>query len=152
MATMPLADLLGAGWRAPKRTLYGGVMWRSKDEANEAARLDLKLKAGRIRAWSRAPLFPLVVNGVKIGRYTPDFAVTHLDGREELLEVKGGLIARDFRIRWLLFRALYPDRWITALRNGQAFDPLARKKSSTGTAKVARRMVSSKRSPGRASA
>lgn len=136
---MPLAEFLGAGWRAPKRTPYGGVTWRSKAEADEAARLDLKLKAGRIRAWSKAPGFPLVVQGKKIGRYTPDFLVTHLDGREELLEVKGGMVARDFRIRWLLFGALYPERWITALRDGHAFDPVARARPRAAGARAAGR-------------
>lgn len=115
------------GWAVAKPTEYAGVRYPSKGEANEAARLDLKKRAGRIRDWSRAPAFPLVVNGQPCGRYTPDFLVHHLDGTMELLEVKGRP-SRDFVLRFRTFKACYPERWITVLdSSGRAFDPLARR-------------------------
>jgi hypothetical protein len=105
-----ITDLLRrrGGWSVPQPTEYGGYRYRSRAEARYARRLDLESRAGTIRAWRRADTYPLVVNGRKCGHYTPDFLVTHLDGKQLLIEVKGWA-ARDFGLRFKLFRALYPE-------------------------------------------
>ncbi|MEN6634074.1 MAG: DUF1064 domain-containing protein [Candidatus Polarisedimenticolia bacterium] len=95
-------------WQTARPESYAGITWKSGAEAKRARVLELERRAGRIRSWLPAPSFELVVNGERIGRYTPDFLVTRRDGSEELLEVKGGNAVREFGFRVRLFLALFP--------------------------------------------
>lgn len=60
--------------------------------------------------------FNLVVNGNKIGRYTPDFVFTEY-GEKVVVEVKGAE-SRDFKLRAKLFQALYPEFEYRLIKNG----------------------------------
>jgi hypothetical protein len=96
-----------AAGRNARGCSYNGVNYRSKDEAGYAERLDVLIHAGQVRAWRKSPSFALVVNSIKVGRYTPDFEVVYMDGHRELVEVKGWA-SPDYRLRSALFRACYP--------------------------------------------
>ena len=105
------------GWSVPQPTTYRGYRYRSRAEANYARTLDLRLAAKDIRAWERAPSFPLIVSVKRCGHYTPDFLVTLDDGAQELIEVKGWA-ARDFALRLKVFKALFPE-WKIRVVDGQ---------------------------------
>jgi hypothetical protein len=119
--------MTGAGWRSAKHTPYGGVVWRSKAEAERAKKLDLLQRAGEILKWEKAPRFDLVINGKKCGWYTPDFLVTRPDGTRYLLEVKGHAV-REFTFRTNVFRALYPEWELLVIdKDGAPWRPRPRK-------------------------
>lgn len=123
----PTTLLRAGGWCAKPKD-YAGHTYRSTAEANYAARLNLRLRAGKIRSWERASFYRIEINEIRCGRYTPDFLVTHLDGTEELIEVKGWA-ARDFVFRFNVFRALHPELWITVVdSNGDPYDPNRRER------------------------
>lgn len=90
-----------------KRTLYDGVTYASKREAAYAAELDqLKLAEDGVAYWTPQPEFPLVVNGVKIGKYIADFKVHWKDGRVTIVDVKG-MATPVYRLKKKLVKALY---------------------------------------------
>ncbi len=96
-------------------TVYKGIKYASKREAKHAAELDLLVRAGQIKSWRRQVGLPLIVNGKRITFYVIDFEVQHLDGTTEFQEVKG--FSTDlFKIKYALFRALYPDTLIKIIR------------------------------------
>lgn len=115
-----------APWSAAKPTAFLGRWYRSKGEAAYASKLELLRLAKQIASWRPAPSFRLVVHGHEVGGYRPDFEVTHLDGRIELVEIKGRE-SRDLWIRVRLFGALYPERWLTIL-DGAGHPYLRRRK------------------------
>jgi hypothetical protein len=46
------------------------------------------------------PVFPLLVNGVKIGRYTADFKYKNVNGEEVIEDVKSKITkTRDYMLR-----------------------------------------------------
>ena len=46
------------------------------------------------------PVFPLLVNGIKIGRYTADFKYKNADGEEVVEDVKSKITkTRDYMLR-----------------------------------------------------
>jgi hypothetical protein len=126
-----------SGWGVARPTLFGGVKYRSRAEADYAERLTWLLKDKRIKAWERAAFYRIEINGRRCGRYTPDFKVTHLDGSEEIVEVKGWA-ARDFLFRFNVFCALHPGLKVTVVDSkGMVYDPNQRKtRKTTGTAGV----------------
>jgi len=64
-------------------TVYRGREYDSAREAQYAAELDLRVKAGEIVGW--VPQFPVPLEG---GTYVADFLVIGLDFKAELHEVK----------------------------------------------------------------
>lgn len=87
---------------------YGGVRYDSQLEANYAWELDVRVKAGDLLAWERQVPLPLLVNDVLIATYRIDF-VEHLpDGTSVYTEVKGHE-TDVWKLKWKLFKALYPD-------------------------------------------
>lgn len=99
-----------AGKRGNVPTIYNGEKYRSKKEAAYAAQLDLRVRAGDIFTWRRGQSIFLKSGGVQLvnpkGRrmyYRPDFEVTHLDGRVEIVEVKGRRDTGDvaYKLYWL---------------------------------------------------
>jgi hypothetical protein len=114
-------------WGVAKPTLFNGVKYRSRAEADYAERLTWLLKDKRIKAWKRATFYRIEINGVRCGRYTPDFEVTHLDSSTEIVEVKGWA-ARDFLFRFNVFCALHPQFKVTVVDSqGKVYDPNKRK-------------------------
>lgn len=101
--------------KKPKRNKFGAVkkefngrMYHSTLEANYAMALEWHRKIGDIQ--EIIPQFPieLVVNGVKICRYVIDFKLIYPNGNCVYAEVKGK-ITPDFRLKWKLAHALYPE-------------------------------------------
>lgn len=89
-----------------RRTGYNGCSYASKAEARHAATLDVLLRGGAIKGWTRQVPIPLSVNGRPVCRYVVDFRVEHLDGRIEWVEVKGHETP-EFKLKRKLFEAAY---------------------------------------------
>ena len=93
--------------------------YRSRLEAQYAARLQWAKLAGTIAAWAYEPDEIELAPGVV---YTPDFRVTRLDGEVEYHETKGWhQNVRESRLRWRLAASLYPQYrwyWVTLSRRG----------------------------------
>lgn len=92
---------------AVKQT-YNGYSYHSKKEAEYAAFLDWRIKAGEVEKWERQHKISLDVNGVHIANYFIDFKVYLSDGSVEYVEVKGAESALWIQ-KWRLTQALYPD-------------------------------------------
>lgn len=88
-------------------TVYDGMRFHSKREAEYAAELDVLKRAGEIRGWARQIAIPLVVNGVRVAKIIVDFKIITREGRHEFHEVKGHT-TKDWKLKWALFEALYP--------------------------------------------
>jgi hypothetical protein len=92
------------------REVYRGQSYDSKKEARYAAQLDVRAAAGEIFTWTKGASVYLKAGNVQLvgpsGRrmyYRPDFEVTHMDGRVELVDVKGRKDTKDpvYRLYWL---------------------------------------------------
>lgn len=86
-----------------RKTIYDGVRYDSQLEANQAAELDLRKRAGDILDWDRQykiETWCYTADGRKAFKVTHkvDFRVTHKDGSFELLETKG-VETTDYRWR-----------------------------------------------------
>ncbi len=94
-------------------TVVDGVRFASKAEAKRDAELQLLAKAGRIFALRRQPRYPLIVNGDKVGTYVADWEYVEkpsVGGRTQtVVEDRKGVQTRDFKIKWKLAQALYPE-------------------------------------------
>lgn len=95
---------------------YRGVTYDSLAEARYAAQLDIRLKAGQILEWERQVTVPLIVNGSLVGRMIADFKITHLNQRQEFIEVKG-MVLPIYKLKLKLFRELYPDTLYTVVNS-----------------------------------
>jgi len=67
-------------------------------------------QAGEISQLEVHPVFKIVVNGIKIGRYTADLSFREKSGRYRVIDVKSPITAKTeaFRLRKRLVEALYP--------------------------------------------
>lgn len=102
---------------ARKTVCNAGHVHDSKAEAARCDDLHQLQKAGEITALSISPRFYFAVDGrdVKMGngqvaRYTGDF--TYIENKRQVVEdvkPKGGLVERDFPLRFALAKASYPD-------------------------------------------
>lgn len=92
-----------------KSTEYGGNYYQSIKEARYAQELDLRVKGKDLKSWKRQVPIDLVVNGMKICTYKIDFVETDHKGNEVWTEVKG-FETPEWRLKWRLFEALYPER------------------------------------------
>jgi hypothetical protein len=85
----------------------------SRVEAKRDGELALLERGGKIVELKRQPRFPLVVNDTKICTYVGDWQYIELwpDGRmrRKVVEDKKGYATREFKIKWALARALYPN-------------------------------------------
>lgn len=89
---------------------YNGIRYHSKKEAGYAADLDILIRAGEIKSWKRQVKLDLRLNGIHITNYYMDFIITHNDGSEEMVEVKG-FETEAWRIKWKLAEAIYSDEY-----------------------------------------
>jgi hypothetical protein len=93
-----------------KPTMYKGIRYASKKEADYAINLDWKLKAKEIKSWARQICFNLVVQDQHICKYYLDFMVEYNNGTIEYIEVKSeGTKTELWKIKWKLVQVLYPD-------------------------------------------
>ena len=90
------------------RTVYNGVTYASRSEANYARYLDLQKKAGAIKKWEGQVKWPLIVDGQKLCTMIPDFLVYFPDGKTALVEVKG-VSSAVYKLKVKLFRILHPN-------------------------------------------
>jgi hypothetical protein len=92
-----------------KSTEYNGSNYHSIKEAAYAQELDWRIKAGELREWKRQVPIDLYVGDMKICTYTIDFVEIDKNGGEMWTEVKG-FETPEWRLKWKLFEALYPER------------------------------------------
>lgn len=76
-----------------KKTVYNGILFDSRKEANYAAILDQCRRASRIEdrvlSYEMQIPFQIEINGKKICKYIADFRVKYGDGSEKIIDVKG---------------------------------------------------------------
>lgn len=98
------------------RTVWlGDERFDSQKEADYYSQLLLQRKAGEVARLVVHPQFEFIVNGVLVGRFTPDFDVTWTNGERQIIDVKGGKATRTeaYSLRKRLFAALYAPLTVT---------------------------------------
>jgi hypothetical protein len=102
-----------------KVSFHAGRLFDSRKEADYARRLDMLKGAAkredRVTEWEGQVRIPLVVNGHHVCDYYCDFRVDFADGRTEWHETKG-FETPVWRIKFKLFKALYPDRVLRVIK------------------------------------
>jgi len=90
------------------KTIVDGIEFPSKREAARYRELRILVKAGQIQDLRMQVKYPLVVNGVKIGRYTSDFEYEE-NGCHVVEDVKSPATkkARDYALRKKLMLAIH---------------------------------------------
>lgn len=91
-----------------KSCRYGGRMYHSRREVNDAIWLDSLLKQGKIQEVNHQYKISLRVNGEFICNHYVDFEVILNDGRPKYVETKG-FPTEVWRLKKKLFNAIYPD-------------------------------------------
>lgn len=89
-------------------TVIDGVRFASKREARRYQNLRLLERAGVIRDLELQPVFPLVVNGVKVATYSADFRYTDSQTGEVITEDCKGYRHREWKRTKKIVEALYP--------------------------------------------
>ena len=91
------------------RTVVDGITFASMAEANRYKELKLLQAHGSIRNLELQPSFPIVVNGVKVGKYLADFRYEREDARGwvSVTEDVKGMETAVFRLKAKLVKALY---------------------------------------------
>lgn len=92
-----------------RKTTVDNITFDSKREANRYLILKSMEQAGEIFRLKLQPRWDLVVNGVKIGRYTGDFEYYNADG-DYVVEDAKGVKTRDYVLRKKLMLALFKIR------------------------------------------
>jgi hypothetical protein len=94
-------------------TVVDGVRFASKAEAHRDWELQQLAKAGKIYGLRRQPRFPLVVQGVEVCTYVADWEYVEKPDAsgttQTVVEDKKGVQTRDFKLKWKLAKALYPE-------------------------------------------
>jgi len=89
-----------------KKTEIDGYIFDSKAEASRYSYLLLLEKAGEISNLNLQPVFPLIINGKKIGKYIADFQYNDQDGNRVVEDVKG-MATPVFRLKKKIVEAIY---------------------------------------------
>ena len=110
MAARPvkLAQVKRSKYRAV-RTVVDGVRFASKAESRRYAHLKLLERTGAITELGLQPVFPLIVNGVKVATYSADFRYQRPDGEIVIEDVKGQPTP-VYRLKKRIVEALYGFR------------------------------------------
>jgi hypothetical protein len=83
-----------------KKQVYNGIKFDSKKELQRYLILEKMKKDRIIFELEIHPVFPLLVNGVKIGRYTADFKYKTRQGETIIEDVKSKITkTRDYMLR-----------------------------------------------------
>jgi Protein of unknown function (DUF1064). len=104
-------------YKAEKITV-DGITFDSKDEALYYQYLLRQKAQGKIVNFEIQPKYTLIAAFKKMGKsyakmtYTPDFLIYHLDGTQELIDVKG-FSTQQGEMRKKLFDFFYPDIKLT---------------------------------------
>lgn len=97
-----------------KKTVVDGIVFDSQMEAKYYNALKLLQAAGEVTKIELQPKFELLPTFTKNGvthraiTYTADFKVTYVDGKVEIVDVKG-VETQVFKIKQKLFEHKYPD-------------------------------------------
>ena len=91
-----------------KKTQIDRIWFDSKAESLRYLLLKDRQRKGEISQLCLQPMFWLIVDGVIVGTYTPDFGFTE-NLRAVVDDTKGGYRQEAFALRAKLFMALYPD-------------------------------------------
>lgn len=91
-----------------KKQTYNNYNYDSIKEAQYAAQLDLRIKAGEVLKWERQFKIDIRINEIHITNYYIDFKVYLADGSIEYHEVKGAETML-WRVKWRLSKALNPN-------------------------------------------
>lgn len=89
-----------------KKTEVDGIVFDSRLEARRYVQLKALQASGEIHDLTLQPRYEFVVNGVRIGRYTPDFEYMDNDGDFHTEDVKG-VRTRDLSLRVKLMEAIH---------------------------------------------
>ena len=83
-----------------KKVTYKNIQFDSKKEYERYVYLEMLLKEEKISDLEVHPVFPLMVNGTKIGRYTADFTYKDKTGNVVVEDVKSKYTkTRDYSLR-----------------------------------------------------
>ena len=105
--TSPLSKTKG---RSKYRTVSTGVdavRFASKAEAKRDAELVLLVRAGKITDLRRQPSYKMEVMGEHICTYRGDWF--YFENGQRVVEDKKGVQTKEFKIKWALAKALYPE-------------------------------------------
>jgi len=99
-----------------KKQFYKGIRFDSKKELNRYLILEQMQIKKYISNLEVHPVFPLIVNGVKIGRYTADFKYINNQGIEIIEDVKSKVTrTRDYILRKKILATYKPPVIITEI-------------------------------------
>ena len=93
-----------------KKTVIDGITFDSKKEAARYCQLKILERAGQITGlvWDKKAMhYPLAVNGLKIGVYTPDFEYVDVLTGQKVTEDCKGICTRDYLLRKKLMKAIH---------------------------------------------
>jgi len=83
-----------------KKQSYKGLKFDSKKELHRYMILEKMLQCNLISNLELHPVYPLMVNGTKIGRYTADFRYLNKQGETVVEDVKAKITkTRDYILR-----------------------------------------------------
>jgi hypothetical protein len=108
------------------KIVVDGITFDSKDEAKYYEYLKHLKAYGMIENFELQPEYELIPKFKKHGRtyrkmtYTPDFLIYHVDGSQELIDVKG-YSTQQGEIRKKLFDYKYPDVKLTWIARSLKF-------------------------------
>jgi hypothetical protein len=92
------------------KTEVDGITFDSQAEATHYWDLKQRDRAGEIRDLELQPVFPLIVNGVKVAQYRADFAYVDVgSGRRVIEDVKSETTRRTstYRLKKKMVKAIY---------------------------------------------
>jgi len=99
-----------------KKQFYKGIRFDSKKELDRYLILEQMQIKKYISNLEVHPAFPLIVNGVKIGRYTADFKYINNQGIEIIEDVKSKITrTRDYILRKKILATYKPPIIITEI-------------------------------------
>lgn len=92
-----------------KKCEWEGIKFDSQRERDVFMQYRMLEKAGKITQLEPHPIYRIVINGVKIGKYTPDFQFREMDGSLRVFDVKSKITAATtiFRFKKRCVEALY---------------------------------------------
>lgn len=99
-----------AGELTVKQSRFADCDFRSQGEKDTALGLEADRQSGKIKAWQFEKHIPLVVEGKTICEIWPDYLIEYPNGRQQVIEVKGGQIMKSkwWALKRELFKALFP--------------------------------------------
>lgn len=90
-----------------KKVEIDGIVFDSMAEGDRYGTLKLLERAKQVRGVTVKPEYPLKVNGVLIGYFTPDFG--YFEGGRNYVDDVKGVITGEASLRMRVFMACYPE-------------------------------------------